>query len=648
MNCLSTTDLFWLLNAHDSAPGVGQKIDHMVVCPACQARFDQLAQAIVPLLDHGSIAHQASVQPLHSIGPGTGHWLDGLSHLRVIRQIGQGGMGEVYLCQDTELGRAVAVKTLRADKIRPDLLLRHRREALLQASLNHPNIVAVYDFQVGPTGLPYFVMEYVEGQTLSACIASRSLTARSSTEIILQVARAVAFSHQNQVLHRDLKPSNILLKPNHISNHPSIAPDDPGHGDLPGLTPKITDFGLARLLQPGLDLTTSQNTLGTPAYLAPESISVAFGEVGPGTDIYALGVMLYECFTGRPPFLAGTVAETLNLIQQQVPVPPRVLNPSLPRDLETICLKCLEKEPSRRYPTAQALAGDLHRFLQGLPILARPTGKCGKALRWCRRNRRLTAALATAAASLALLASGSVWFAFEQKSLRLIAEEHAAEAHQAQNRAARYSDLARNNFMASLTQIHQVEGRLRQLAENHPSPITINTLWQELTRRKTAIAGTYLTQSMKLAEPKGIDLDRVFKDAMAMNDIGLRHSAIPVLEKLRQTSFSPAETGADEHVRLSIGLKTSTMLALWANDEGRRDHATRLLRQAWHQWPINLDDRLTTETLLVDRATLSLIYLSIVGPGAFPEEAKAVEAELAAINTRITQRKTAVKYEASP
>lgn len=641
MNCLTTTELFWLLDADDHTPDLETKISHLVDCSCCKTRLDQLATDHAPPLgDH--LAHFESgtlfkERSSHS----SEHWLAGLTHLRIIRRIGQGGMGEVYECQDVELGRTVAVKTLRADRLRPELLARHRREALLQASLNHPNIVSVYDFDLSPAGLPYFVMEFVEGRTLADLVRDRSLTASTTVEILLQVARAVAFCHQHQVIHRDLKPSNILLKP--------IPPDIQHHHLVtqPAWQPKITDFGLARLLQSGLDLTPSQSTIGTPAYLAPESINKAFGEVGTGTDIYALGIMLYECLTGRPPFLAESVAETIRIIQELAPVAPREFNPSLSRDLETICLKCLEKEPTRRYPSALALADDLNRFRNGKPIHARPIGSLGKALRWCGRNRRLTAALATSALSLVLLGSGGLWFAWQQNSLRALSDQRADEARKAQYNAIRYSDLARNNFMASLIQIHQVEGGLRQLA-NNPSPTTtVKDLWRELARQKISIANAYLNQSLRLGELKGIELDGVFKDAMAMNDIGLRPSAIPILENLRETALKPGQSGPEDYVRMSIGLKSSTMLSVWANEEGRRDHATRLLRQAWHQWPLHLDDLAIPERLLVDRATLDLMYLTIIGPKLFPDEAEAVKAEMAAINARITQRQSALSEKAN-
>jgi len=631
MNCLTTTQLFWLLEADDHAPGVDAKISHMVDCSRCKARLDQLATQYAPpmaeLLGGTDISPPYTRQSL----PSSEHWLEGLSHLRLVRLIGQGGMGEVYECHDVELDRTVAVKTLRADRLRPELLARHRREALLQASLNHPNIVSVYDFDISPAGLPYFVMEYVQGRTLADLVRDRSLTASTSVEIMLQVASAVAFSHQHQVLHRDLKPSNILLKPTTLdTTQPSVA--------RLMWQPKITDFGLARLLQPGLDITPSQSTLGTPAYLSPESINKDLGEVSTGTDIYALGVMLYECFTGRPPFLAESVAETLRMIQELAPVAPSQLNPSLPLDLETICLKCLEKEPARRYPSAQALADDLDRFRRGLPILARPISRLGKALRWHHRNRSLSAAVATVGLLLVALGLGGIWFAVEQSRLRAVADQRADEARTAQAKAVLYSDLARNNLMQSLNQLHSLEKEMSRLAQQNPGSPGIELARQTLESKKKEIALGYINQSLRLGVQQGMELERVFRDALAMNDIGLRPSAIPVLEKLLEITMQPGAATPSDPIAPIVGHKASTILAVWQAEDGHQEQSAQIFRKSRAHWSINPADKDLSAELAFNRVTLDTMLLHLLG--SKPEHAAerdTLNAEIKALMPRSSQ-----------
>ena len=229
-------------------------------------------------------------------------------------------------------------------------------------------------------------MGFVEGQSLSQRLAEGPLPAREAAELIRRVSEAIEYAHQRGVIHRDLKPANILL-------------DQNGN-------PRVTDFGLAKKMQGDSGLTGSGQIMGTPSYMPPEQAGGPRGEVGPAADVYALGATLYALVTGRPPFQAATAMDTVIQVISDEPVPPRRLNASLSRDLETICLKCLEKEPGKRYPSATALAEDLRRYLAGEPIVARPVGRPERTWRWCRRNPAV-AALTTASAVL-LIAVASV------------------------------------------------------------------------------------------------------------------------------------------------------------------------------------------------------------------------------------------------
>jgi eukaryotic-like serine/threonine-protein kinase len=300
-------------------------------------------------------------------------------------ELGRGGMGVVYRAWDRRLNRPVAMKMLLAGAYaRPLDRERFRREAEAEAGLRHPNIVHVYD--VGSMGgRPYFIMEFVEGGNLAQKLAGVPLPAAHAAGLVAAVAEAVQAAHDCGIVHRDLKPANVLLT---------------AEG-----TPKVTDFGLARRRDDSPGLTHSGTTLGTPSYMAPEQARGEKGAIGPATDVYSLGATLYECLTGRPPFRAETASATLQQVMADEPAPPARLNPRVPRDLETICLKCLHKLPARRYATAAALAEDLRQFLRGEPIAARPPGRGERLARWTRRHPAW-AAFVVATALMALAAAG--------------------------------------------------------------------------------------------------------------------------------------------------------------------------------------------------------------------------------------------------
>jgi serine/threonine-protein kinase len=309
--------------------------------------------------------------------------------------LGRGGMGVVYRARHLKLKRTVALKMLLAGPYASSQeLTRFVHEAEAVAGLQHPHIVQVYD--VGELeGRPYFTMEFIEGGSLAQELAKQPHSAACSAQLLHTLASAVEFAHQNGIVHRDLKPANILLTADH--------------------SPKIADFGLARRFEGGQELTMSGAKIGTPSYMAPEQALGKTRSTGPAIDIYALGAILYEMLTGRPPFHADTALETQRQVITEEPAPPSQLNASVPRDLETICLKCLQKEPERRYASAAALADDLQRFVEGRPIHARPVGWGGRLWRWCRR-RPTAAALAGTALTLAGLALGGGFWLERQKA----------------------------------------------------------------------------------------------------------------------------------------------------------------------------------------------------------------------------------------
>jgi WD40 repeat protein len=332
--------------------------------PQVRARWEKLRhlRADLDALFPASPAQGASPPAI----PPEGAALPEVPGYEVLGELGRGGMGVVYRAWHLRLQRPVALKMLLAGAYaEPADRARFQREAEAVAALCHPNVVQVHD--VGDVdGRPYFTMEFVEGGDLADRIRGVPQPARQAAELVATLAEAVHAAHQSGIVHRDLKPSNILLT---------------GDG-----TPKVTDFGLARRLEGGGGLTLSGTPMGTPSYMAPEQARGDKCAIGPATDVYALGAILYEMLTGRPPFRAESATATLQQVVADEPVPPARLNPQVPRDLQTICLKCLSKEPLRRYATAADLAADLGRFLRHEPIRARPIGLPGRLWRWARRH----------------------------------------------------------------------------------------------------------------------------------------------------------------------------------------------------------------------------------------------------------------------
>jgi tRNA A-37 threonylcarbamoyl transferase component Bud32 len=311
-----------------------------------------------------------------------------LKDYEVLGKLGQGGMGVVYRARHRTLRRQVAIKTFRPGQFpSPREVERFRIEAEAIARLQHPNIVQVFD--IGDwRGVPYLVLELVDEGTLLQKLQTLPYAPRAAAELVRTLARAVEHAHGQKIIHRDLKPANVLFTRDG--------------------TPKITDFGLAKVLHDDATGTTTRTgePMGTPRYMAPEQASGQHERVGPPTDVYALGTILYECLTGQAPFVSASVAETLDKIRNQEPVGPRRLEPSIPRDLDTICLCCLRKEPERRYASAAGFADDLECFLDGKPIQARRTPAVERAWKWCRRHPSWATAIASVML-FAALASGA-------------------------------------------------------------------------------------------------------------------------------------------------------------------------------------------------------------------------------------------------
>lgn len=333
--------------------------------------------------------------------------LSRLAEYEILKEVGRGGMGVVYQARHVRLGRIVALKMILGGALaRAEDLKRFENEAAAAAHLQHSGIVALYE--VGAhDNQPYFSMEFISGSSLAQRLLVGPVPSRRAAKYMEAVAHAVHYAHTRGIIHRDLKPANVLLDDND--------------------QPKITDFGLAKLTASDSGQTRTGAVLGTPSYMSPEQAN-GRKDIGPATDIYSLGAILYELLTGKPPFRGETPLATLTLVSEQEPIAPRLLNPEADRDLETICLKCLEKEPVRRYASAELLAQDVRRYLHGEPISARRMSWVGRSVKWCRRKPTLALLLfLVVAAPLSFM----VFFylsALEEKELHDIAQRNRLES----------------------------------------------------------------------------------------------------------------------------------------------------------------------------------------------------------------------------
>src|SRR5262249_34327443 len=308
-----------------------------------------------------------------------------LGDYELLEEVGRGGQGVVFRARQKSLNRIVALKVIRLGQWASKAhLKRFRLEAEAAARLEHPGIVPIHD--VGERdGSCYFSMKFVEGGQLDAIAKREPMSIRRAAELIAKIARTIHYAHEHGILHRDIKPGNILL-------------DTKGE-------PHLTDFGLARLVESDSSVTHTLDVLGTPSYMAPEQAVGNTAAISSVTDVYGLGAVLYQLLTGQPPFAGGATYETIKLLLDTEPKHPRLLNPKIDRDLSTICLKCLEKDPKRRYSSALALAEDLERWLRHEPIKARHIGIFARGTKWVRRNPKL---VATGIAGL-LMGAAAIW-----------------------------------------------------------------------------------------------------------------------------------------------------------------------------------------------------------------------------------------------
>ena len=486
----------------------------------------------------------------------------------ILRVLGRGGMGIVFAARQDQPRRVVALKMLDAGVVPSrERLERFRAESELLARLSHPQVVRV--LAVGEhQGRPYFTTEYAVGGSLAQKLAQATLPPRAAAALLMGLARTVAAAHAQGIVHRDLKPSNVLLSSDG--------------------TPLIADFGLAKQL-PGTDpvatstlaaQTASGAILGTPGYMAPEQAAGNNAAVGPASDIYALGAILYECLTGRPPFKAATLLETLEQVRSEEPVAPRRLQSGLPRDLETICLCCLAKEPRRRYGSAGALADDLEHFLGGRPIQARRAGALERLLKWARRRPALAAVTAVCVLLLAGLVAGAALY---EQRLRA-----------ALNETAEQKERADANYREARAALRQILAR----AGAHTS--TDVPRLRELQRAQEQDALAFF---LKIAEQQGDDPEVRYDIADAFLEVGVlqaklgqKQEALASLHKAREAFTALADEFPQElrhryaRTRVLLALATSGLVPR-ADSMTYLEQARRLTEQALAEEPGHRDFR---------------------------------------------------------
>jgi WD40 repeat protein/tRNA A-37 threonylcarbamoyl transferase component Bud32 len=389
--------------------------------------------------------------------PTTARGISMIGRFQIERELGRGGFGTVYLAHDPLLGHGVALKIPHPETRRSqELQRRFEREARAASSLDHPNINAIYE--TGKTASDLFIAShYCLGPTLADWLKQRRapVSSESAAKLIATLAGAVQHAHDRGVLHRDLKPSNVLLE--RITEPSNVAP---GEATFEGFVPRLSDFGLAKILDEVSDDTRTGLVLGTPRYMAPEQAAGRSIEIGPRTDVYALGVMLYELLVGRPPFVGDTELETLRQIRSEEPISIRRLQPKVPRELDIICMKCLEKEPPRRYASAGDLAIDLRRFLERTPISARPPSVIRRIRVWTRRRPAQTVVLAAGLMVLLGLPSGLIWHTMGLERAFHVAEQQRIRAEEFGAQARGSERLARANEATVQQHVYASEMRL--------------------------------------------------------------------------------------------------------------------------------------------------------------------------------------------
>jgi len=597
-------------------------IQHLPGCPACDAQMARLIYSselnitLAPAPDAAEAgeceAFQARLQrpPEPEIQVEIG---DSIGPFKLVSQLGKGGSSTVYECTDTHMHRRVAVKVLNPRFFDDSSLSRLEREARTLARLDHPGIVKAYEIK--PYHYPpYIVMERVAGGAAGRLITKNTLPPLVAARLVASVADAVQHAHEQGILHRDIKPSNLLV----------VQPIDPEKPLPEELTLKVSDFGLACPIGNDTSLTSTNAIVGTPAYMSPEQTRGKQGEIGPATDIYSIGVVLYEFLIGRPPLVAENTMLTLRMVNEVEPVPPRLVRPGIPRDLDTICMKCLRKEPAERYASARELADDLQRFLEGRPIMARPIGPVSRLYRWCRRNKALAASLCGILTLLVTLLALAVTFAFVENDLRQRVEASATLYKNAATEAGLESDASRTLLFSSVDNLSKLSNDLEKV-QTHRDALLLRTKTKEMNR---LVIDSYLKRPYLQKELTSDLLDVYFRDAMALRDIGFFDQSIAILYRSCEFAYK-TKPGDKEHLRLiSAGNRSAQSIGSILIEQERRDEARAVMHKAWKAFPLQIDQPGVGFLNLAERTSLLRTLLKTIDNPVGNPTATQIMAEL--------------------
>lgn len=447
-------------------------------------RLFQVGRTLLPLLEQGAIPSNLLGQSrrhreLHA-NESPQHFGD----YEIVKTIGRGGMGIVYKAIQKSLDRIVAIKTADGLRFRDKLTVKELvKEAEIASQLQHPNIVQI--FEVGMyEDMPYFSMEYVSGGTLADAIRQYPLTPTAAAKLIAAIARAIGYAHERKILHRDLKPSNILLAPSDrpeavgLNSKTAIEIKQNSLGQASsvahGFEPKVTDFGLAVGIG---DIEEQDRILGTPCYMAPEQVDSKFGSTCVQSDVYAIGSILYHCLSGKPPFQAPTVKETLDQVLRDDAQPLSTISRRIPKDLEIICNKCLQKNPDSRYPTAFELANDLQRFLTHNPIHAKAPSIAEHSIKWSRRHP--TAVSVIVLCMITSFVASSFWFSASRRAqLETVARQHAERVLYGSQIALAAIELSSHDVMRCRKILAECDPRFRDWEWEYLNESASDAFWE--------------------------------------------------------------------------------------------------------------------------------------------------------------------------
>jgi serine/threonine protein kinase len=487
-----------------------------------------------------------------------------VGNYELLSEIGRGGMGVVYKARQKGLNRIVALKmVLTGEHAGERERARFKAEGEAVARLQHPNIVQIYEIgewrsSDGGAPVPFFSLEFVDGGSLAQKIAGAPQPSRQAAALVETLARAIDHAHQQGIVHRDLKPANVLLTARGM--------------------PKITDFGLAKQLEKESGETRTGAILGTPSYIAPEQAAGKNRDIGPAVDVYALGAILYELLTGRPPFRGETPLDTMLQVMTDEPAAPAQLCPKVPRDLETICLKCLQKDPRKRYPSAAALADDLRRFLRGEAVQARPVGTPERVWRWCRR-RPLVASLLASLMLMALIGVASITVLWRQaENQRRRAETLAAEAQEQRALAEQQRQRAEQNYLQARKAVDDFFTRVSE--EKLLQVRNLQPLRKQLLEDALKYYQDFLKQHGNDPSLRGEMAATYLRVARIQREIGSRKEAINAVQKaveLRPQLLQADPNNAAQKRQLAEAL---ALLGRLQGETGQSAAGLRSLEQA--------------------------------------------------------------------